>query len=161
MFLLCHASMFHTIILHPIGSLRFLLLHDKRNIVVNCFFIVESPHKSLLQLIILLLSSFSFSLLLLPPLLFLSVFPRHSGMSQSTLLYLSRPPPLPFRPSFFLCCLQCFPFFKSHACWEVSVNISELVSGASFAGASVGLLVSLCCCLHLTTHSLTFCDDAQ
>ena len=47
-------------------------------------------------------------------------------------------------------------FFESHACWQVPVNIFELVSAASFAGASVGLLVSLCCCLHLTARSLTF-----
>ena len=73
-------------------------------------FLAVTPHKSLLPLIILLSSSLSFSLLLLPSLLFLSVFLRHSGISPSTLLYLSRPPPLPFRLSFFLLGAQCFPF---------------------------------------------------
>ena len=96
-------------------------------------FLAETPHKSLLPLFIFLLLSFSLSLLLLPPLLFLSVFLGHSGMSPSTLLYLSRPPPLPFRLSFFfLRCPQCFPFFESRAGWEVSVNIFELVPSLVF-----------------------------
>ena len=123
-------------------------------------FLAESPHKSLLLLVILLLLSFSLSLLLLPPLLFLSVFLRHSGMSPSTLLYLSRPP-LPFKLSFFICVVLNAFLFESHACWEVSVNIFELVSADSFAGVSVGLSVSLCCCLSLTTHSLTFFSSFQ
>ena len=77
-------------------------------------FLAESPHKSLLLLVILLLLSFSLSLLLLPPLLFLFVFLRHSGMSPSTLLYLSRPPPSPFKLFFFfLRCPQCFPCLVS------------------------------------------------
>ena len=125
-------------------------------------FLAESPHKSLLPLIILLLSSFSLSLLLLVLLLFLSVFLRHSGMSPSTLLYLSRPHPLPFRLAFvFFCVVLNALLFESRACWEVSVNIFELVCAASFAGASVGLLVSLCCCLHLTARSHTFFSSFQ
>ena len=83
-----------------------VVMHDKRNIFVffvfSLFiFLVESLHKSLLPLFILLLlpsfhsvqcaasafifSSLFFSLLLLPSLLFSSVFLGHTGASPSTL----------------------------------------------------------------------------
>ena len=71
----------------------------------------------------------------------------------------SRPPPLPFKLSFFCVVLSFLSLM--HAGKSPSTHIFELVSAASFAGVSVGLLVSLCCCLPSTTHSLTFFSSFQ
>ena len=146
-FLTCLVSTFHSIILHPICGLRtripFLrFFHLSALISIFCstinvtslffvfslfFFPVESPHKSLLPLSILLLlpsfillsvllplsffSSLFFFLLLLSSLLFSSVYLRHSDTSPSTLYCLSRPPPFPFRSSFFLVLSSLLSFF--------------------------------------------------
>ena len=79
---------------------------------------------------------------------------RHCCIRVVLLLFLSG-----FR--FFFCVVLNASHFESRACWEVSVNIFEFVSAASFAGVSVCLLDSLCCCLSLTAHSLTFFSSFQ
>ena len=103
---------------------------------------------------------FHFHCCLLPPLLFLSVFLRHSGMSPSTLLYLSRPPPPPFRLSFFLCGHHCYPFKVS--CMLESPR-QRFLSLSLPPSSLVLLLVCWCPCVavSLTTHSLTFLSSFQ
>ena len=127
-------------------------------------------HRSLLPLVILLLLSFfllseallpltilslmSFLLLLL---LFSSSMLRvHNGTSPSTLQSLSLPPPFSFQILISSRFVFIVVVFTHHACWKISVNLSELLPAASFTCTSVASLVSLCCRVDMTTRSLSF-----
>ena len=83
-------------------------------------------------------------------------------MSPSTLLYLSRPPPPPpppFRLSFFfLRCPRCFHFWSLV---RAGKSPSTFLNFSLPPPSLVFLLVSLCCCLPLTTHNLTLFSSFQ
>ena len=136
--------------------------HLRSHLFVNCcirryslynFSFLSNRRTNLLPLTILLLSSLFFSLLL-PSLLFLSVCLRHSGTSPSTLSCLSRPPPPPFRPSFFLVWSSLLSLFSSlmHAGKSPSTFMSLSLPPPWFLFSENRLL---------TTHSPSFFSSFQ
>ena len=171
--------------LHPICSLRaripFLRFFHLNALIsffsstVNVtlflfFFPVESPHKSLLPLSILLLLPSFILLNVLLPLSFLfvvlviaaaAVFAFFFRFSQTQchisidFAVFESSSSFSFQVFVFLV-LSSLLSFLSHACWKVTVNFFELIPAASFTCASVASLISLCLCLHLTTRSLSF-----
>ena len=56
----------------------------------------------------------------------------------------------------FSCVVIVVVFFYVSCMLEITVNCFELVPAACFTCASVASLILLCCCVHLTTRSLSF-----